>query len=82
MRVMWVCNIPVMRLDKVVGSNAFGGWMTAMATLLNDYQNIKLAICYPQSRTCHIERQHHNGIKFFGFYAENRFLYDDSLSLI
>ncbi len=79
MRVMWVCNIPVMRGRKAKGAGEFGGWMSSMAALLMKRPDIELMICYPQSEVKHLTRSKCDGISFCGFYVRNRNLYDKNV---
>lgn len=82
MRVMWICNIPVMRKKGTEESRAFGGWMTSLAKLLREHSDIELTICYPQSEVQHFEREKHNGIGFYGFYVQKRTHYDKNVYFI
>lgn len=79
MRVMWICNIPIMRIKKSVESKAFGGWMTSLAKILVKQPGIELSICYPQNKRKSFERDKYQGIQYFGFYVQNRIIYQENL---
>lgn len=81
MRVMWICNIPVMKTKKAKQSGAFGGWMSSMAALLNRQPDIELMICYPQSEVKSLTRSKSDGINFCGFYVQDWNLYDKNVYL-
>lgn len=81
MRIMWVCNIqiPVMKRNTSEEGKSFGGWMTSMAKMLKEMPEIELAICYPQSRQERLEREKYDGIRFYGFYVQKRWLYNEQV---
>lgn len=77
MRIMWICNIPILNINRKNESKSFGGWMSAMANILSSQKSIELLICYPQNEISRLQRQRYKGISFYGFYVKNRTFYDE-----
>jgi glycosyltransferase involved in cell wall biosynthesis len=69
MRVLWLCNIPIPKISKDLGTNAFniGGWLAGMATTLSKSKEIQLFYCFPQRLSDKIIEGEIENIKYYGF---------------
>ncbi len=69
MRILWLCSTPVRAVTESLGlpTAVLGGWMNGAYNDLMAERDIKLCICYPQSRVDFPEQSVGEGFTSFGF---------------
>lgn len=75
MRILWICNVPIIKTRKNINVWC-GGWMTSTAELLEKRDDMELLVCYPQSESKVFLKERKGRVRICGFYAENKNEYD------